>query len=633
MILQKTLFLSVIFNLFLISSLRASSCVECHPHAPFSCSGCHRGCEDQNNQAEAHEGLVTNPADFSNSGFVCGRCHNKQTHRVSQSLMNTMAGIINPTRYLWGAQPDPGPRYAVKAIKGLSALPGADGSGRLVDDLLRRRCLRCHPGIKGTGGYGEYRAAGCAACHMLYEDTGSGPNRKSLLPGERGRPMAHRLTTAIPTSQCLHCHHGNRVGADYVGLFERDQYYAYNFEDTDPWQPQLVYGQTHHRLLPDIHHERGMHCIDCHPVEEIMGDGKIHSCSADQVGIRCTDCHGLPGKPPETVEVTSADTRVLKRADTNENYILSPGQKVIITSKGHLLANTSEKNGKFFLTSKVDGRIHPIPILGLPGTGPLNHNIPGHLDRMACTACHAAWSFQDLGLHLIRLDRPDYGPWARLMRQSDPQARKTLEQNLVKSPEQWRYPVSRDWLTGVSRPGIWLGGYSLRRWEGRILGINNRKRISIMRPQHQYWVSHVDANGQVRLDSVIPRTTDGRQALAWNPYAPHTIRRRTAACWDCHGNSRTLGLGRILIRAKDNKAYGLTRPFADGLGIAFELDQVIDTQGQAFQITSRPETNFIDKNTLKRMSERNPLYVKYLLEYYRGKEAYGDPRGFTGPDR
>ena len=45
------------------------------------------------------------------------------------------------------------------------------------------------------------------------------------------------------------------------------------------------------------------------------------------------------------------------------------------------------------------------------------------------------------------------------------------------------------------------------------------------------------------------------------------------------------------------------------------------------------EPHFSDQPWLKRLSANNPLYVKYLLEYYANKEAYGDPKGFTGPKK
>ncbi|MEN6438053.1 MAG: hypothetical protein ABFD97_05680 [Syntrophobacter sp.] len=627
---------------------RASSCLTCHPGAgkmseshPLSCVECHGGNPDDSTQTGAHEGMRANPSDMTNPAFACGRCHEDQARRVNRTLMSTMAGIISQTRFLLGAQKDVEARYAVREIDNLRMLHKGDDSGPLADDLLRRRCLRCHlgavgnTGIQGAGRSGP-TAAGCAACHVLNEKIGMAPDqRASQPPGARGMPSPHRLTTAVPTTQCLQCHNGNRVGADYAGLFERDHSLFYNFEASDPEIAPHLMKHSYHYLLPDIHQERGMHCIDCHPVEELMGEGRIHSQAQEQVGVRCQDCHGLPGKPPRTRRVEASDSRALRAAKANGRYGLQVGSNVIVTSGGHLLTNTVEKAGNFLLASKVDGKVHKIPVLGreLPGKEPLNHRIPGHMDKMECTACHAAWTYQDMGLHLVRQDSPDYEPWTWLTRQGDPQAREILETNLFKRREQWSPPSSRDWLTGFSKIGVWLGGYSMRRWEGRVLGLNSRGRVSAMRPHYQYWLSWVDTRGQAVLDSVIPQTGDGRQAVAWNPYAPHTVRPQTVDCWDCHGNTRALGLGQTLVRAKDGQTVGLGRSRDDGLGIDFDLDRVIDEKARPLQITSRTGAGFLTEEHLERMSARNPLYIRYLLEFFKGKEAWGDPAGFTGPKK
>jgi hypothetical protein len=69
---------------------------------------------------------------------------------------------------------------------------------------------------------GDYRNSGCAACHVIYANDRDvqegGPyagfgNRgtsfgldPTIRHGETGHPLVHRMTTAIPTSQCMICH-------------------------------------------------------------------------------------------------------------------------------------------------------------------------------------------------------------------------------------------------------------------------------------------------------------------------------------------------------------------------------------------------------------------------------------------
>ena len=60
-------------------------------------------------------------------------------------------------------------------------------------------------------------------------------------------------------------------------------------------------------LVPDIHFEKKMGCVDCHTAQETMGDGKIYGRMKDQIEIRCEDCHGGYYKPPVSATVDMND--------------------------------------------------------------------------------------------------------------------------------------------------------------------------------------------------------------------------------------------------------------------------------------------------------------------------------------
>ena len=69
---------------------------------------------------------------------------------------------------------------------------------------------------------GDYRSSGCASCHVVYandrDPRHSGPYGKfghdgnsqtvdpTIAKDERGHPLKHEFTSAIPTSQCIVCH-------------------------------------------------------------------------------------------------------------------------------------------------------------------------------------------------------------------------------------------------------------------------------------------------------------------------------------------------------------------------------------------------------------------------------------------
>ncbi|HKY33559.1 MAG TPA: hypothetical protein VJV23_13590, partial [Candidatus Polarisedimenticolia bacterium] len=104
---------------------------------------------------------------------------------------------------------------------------------RLLDPMLS---------FPGTNDHaGDYRASGCAACHVVYANdrdaVHSGPyaphgNRgqaagtdRAIPRGESGHPIRHTFTRAIPTSACMvcHMHPGTAFVNTYLGTTWWDQ--------------------------------------------------------------------------------------------------------------------------------------------------------------------------------------------------------------------------------------------------------------------------------------------------------------------------------------------------------------------------------------------------------------------------
>jgi hypothetical protein len=125
---------------------------------------------------------------------------------------------------------------------------------RLHDPLLGFMGSNNHPG--------DYRSSGCTACHVVYANdrspTNSGWYAKygnqglsfSLDPtipkNERGHPIKHQFTTAIPSSQCMicHMHQGNLFVNPYLGYTwwdqETDGEYMYPKVQHDPTDQEKV---------------------------------------------------------------------------------------------------------------------------------------------------------------------------------------------------------------------------------------------------------------------------------------------------------------------------------------------------------------------------------------------------------
>ena len=143
--------------------------------------------------------------------------------------------------------------------------------------------------------------------------------------------------------------------------------------------------------------------------------------------------------------------------------------------------------------------------------------------------------------------------WYHLTAQGDPYLQKVLEEHLER-PEKG-YPVSKDWISGESRPGIWSAGWRFRRWEFMPLGVDHEDRYAILRPLYQYLITYVDRLGNVPLDSAIPSRGDGGRGWAFMPYVPHTVAPFGRSCDSCHQNRVAAGLG---IMQKPTMDTGLT---------------------------------------------------------------------------
>jgi hypothetical protein len=90
-------------------------------------------------------------------------------------------------------------------------------------NLHKTRLNDPHLSFLGTNEHpGDYRSSGCTACHVVYandrEPLHSGPFAaaghtglsqtadQSIPKNEKGHPIRHQLTRAVPTSQCMSCH-------------------------------------------------------------------------------------------------------------------------------------------------------------------------------------------------------------------------------------------------------------------------------------------------------------------------------------------------------------------------------------------------------------------------------------------
>ncbi|SDP61459.1 hypothetical protein [Desulforhopalus singaporensis] len=310
----------------------------------------------------------------------------------------------------------------------------------------------------------------CLRCHLFtagddYPATHRGTGCSAChLRFSANRLTEHRFTSATDEA-CLACHYGNYVGADYYGWYEHDFSIEFRTPYTTTEEYLRPYGVEFHQLRPDIHKIKKLQCLDCHSGEELMG--------GESNGPSCGGCH-------------------------SKEELASKTQQ-----------NITAEDGNYFLHAK-DGTIHPVPLL--------RH--PAHYDRdrkISCQACHAQWTFNDLGKHFLRSDTDNYDIFANLSVQGSSEIEKLVDNN--NDFDQPELPIIMiDKLTGQPRQGVWYKGFTTRRWENVTLGRDQNGVITTVRPLLDYRLSWIDENDVVRFNSVAPRTPGN----GFFPYVPHT---------------------------------------------------------------------------------------------------------------
>lgn len=586
-----------------------------HPNDVFGCVVCHGGVGAELTVEGAHRGLRGggNPATLDLAQISCaagndiiGSCHgNKENALLNRaknaptSLMATNAGIIGILRFQWGIEDDSDSSFATRAItaknKTLERIPeefGHKGELHLANSHFRKFCASCH---LWTGEYREMngRLAGCPACHAPYEKGGKYRGGDPTIDrNETGHPATHTLTNAIPDERCRACHNRSaRIGLNYHGQMESAQY-GTPLERGRLKDPDLSDHRYALDLIPDIHFEKGMGCIDCHTGQDTMGDGILHSHMEDQIEIRCEDCHGTHKNRPRTMKVKGNNELVNTLVRSSRFLDVKEGDEILLTSKNRPMPHVKVKGAKIELTSKVTGKKHPVTVI----TGKKNaHLIKGH-ERLECDSCHSAWTPQCYGCHQLL----DLGHQA----------------------------VDR--IADKKTQGGWAEGRSYFRFERNVYGINSRGKIGLLVPGCQVWNTVIDKQGNViePYDSKIMKLRNSMTSIAAGPIHPHTTRTEVPNCAYCHLDPKAMGLGEGRFAHRQGKGLcveGIFDSRESGLKIDHPLEAFVNSSGQPLQSTSHKLARPFNRKELGRIlgvASCIPCHDKYNDPVWQGPGPY-----------
>jgi hypothetical protein len=383
--------------IMLIPSLsgRPEYCLSCHsdlreisashPVKAFGCVSCHGGERLSLNPDLAHSTMRggANPSDLSVVQQSCGSslCHSggvadQRDHiqRVTTSVQSTYAGAIANMLYTFGAEADLTARFGTTAtmddrittstgVPGLQAFDSAQFKNPSIGSFALN-CLTCHMNARAAAGPEYARFTGCAACHSpLTTEDKLGKARNT-----------HKLTTAIPYSQCDTCHNRGNYDLRTMTFVPRTDHPADRVNDY--YQPIAQFTRCEYTL----------DCVDCHTRTEAMGDGDIHSSKKEIQYIQCRTCHGTPTELPKAAALTDPNDIAFRQARLNPVLELKLGDTVLVTEKDEPLWNTRVlPDGSYELVGKATGqrfRFRPVQ-----GSGCTQN--PAQQASQYCHECHS----------------------------------------------------------------------------------------------------------------------------------------------------------------------------------------------------------------------------------------------------
>ncbi|MBV9341262.1 MAG: hypothetical protein JO159_10295, partial [Acidobacteria bacterium] len=289
--------------------------------------------------------------------------------------------------------------------------------------------------------------------------------------------------------------------------------------------------------LQDIHLEKGMHCVDCHFVQDSHGNGKLYGETRNAVEVDCTDCHGTiqaratlktsgPAAPAGGTDLSLLVTPWKERRfywrDNHlfQRSMLEAGKQwEIVQVLDSITPGTPNYNEKSRLAKTVqkDGRTW--------GSTIDDSSLAHSNQRMTCYACHSSWLPTCFGCHL----------------------QQTANQ---------RTPMLHN--EGLTTRNYISYNFQILRDDLFMLGIDGtvtKNRVAPVRSACAVLVSSQNADRDWSYYQQQTVSAEGFSGQSFSTFVPHTVRaRETRTCTDCHVSGE-----------KDNNAW-LAQVFLQGGG-------------------------------------------------------------------
>lgn len=504
---------------------KQEQCLYCHKGIETAsashsgCISCHGGNPQARTKEEAHRGIygIANRSFPGRYELGCGKCHKYQLERMQSSQMYTAAGMIAQIQATWEGE-EPGVRYGSQQAElfnqsGLAVKQQAVSElDNLSGELFRKFCARCHVARQQDPVNGSGNPAGCAACHFPYTRGGVYRGSDPTMKGRSPHSQTHEMHTLPGINSCYQCHHrSGRIALSYQGLMDGNN----GLVPTVKGQQGPVKGSDQRnftRITPDVHHQAGMDCIDCHTSREIMGEGYASANLHGQLEVACEDCHGSATRLPAYTKILRENEEPVRESRAYKLQV-RPGMEMVVTSKGRPFSNVLHVDGNVLVQVKGSGKILRSKII----TNTPEHTVVGH-ERLHCNSCHSRTVVQCYGCH-TRYDKQEY---------------------------------HYDFIKGVATKGLFSESEDYRTLYPFPLALNSKGQISPVTPGCQTFVTVVEEDGTMAKDEEVA-FYKGKRQLRFAPFFGHNIGKKAIGCSQCHGNPAFLGFGQHVVEGRDIK--------------------------------------------------------------------------------
>jgi hypothetical protein len=289
--------------------------------------------------------------------------------------------------------------------------------------------------------------------------------------------------------------------------------------------------RTHKEGVPlhlmDVHLEKGLHCVDCHFVQDMHGNTKLQGEVRAGCEIQCIDCHGTPSKRATLRTSGPASYTSSKEGGRNLEAMRTPSGKRRFERDGDRIFQNSmvEKDLRWEVPQVVDtitpsnARYNARSALAKTVRfGPDNKMVWGSVppegekgcahknSNMSCIACHSSWNPSCYGCHL-------------------PQRANEKMPNLHNEGDVSRNYVAYNFQT--LREEVYMLAH-----DGDATG----NRIGPVRSSCAIHVTSYNQNREAVYVQQQTISSEGLSGIAFSSNVPHTVRGRdgTKQCSDCH---------------------------------------------------------------------------------------------------